>query len=92
MKKKNLSRYALSQIPNTEEGQLLVALIRKYLNKDRYNIRVRGQGLVKGEDWRLHTRGAPLDKSTHLRVYIDDKLYKHKSSTSCGISAWRDAI
>jgi hypothetical protein len=66
--------------------------MRKYLNKDRYNIRVRGQGLVKGEDWRLHTRGAPLDKSTHLRVYIDDKLYRHKSSTSCGISAWRDAI
>ncbi len=92
MKKKNLSRYALSQIPNTEEGQLLVALIRKYLNKDRYNIRVRGSGLVEGESWRNHSHGAPLDKSTHLRVYIDDKLYKLNSSTSCGISAWRDAI
>ena len=91
-RQKNHSRYIMSQIPNTEEGKLLVLLLKKYLNSDRYTMRVRGQGLVDGEDWRRYTRGAPLDKSTHLRVYIDDKLYKTKSSTSCGISSWRDAV
>lgn len=89
---KNFSRYVLHQIPNTEEGKLLVLLLKKYLNSDRYKVRVRGQGLVEGEDWRKYTRGAPLDKSTHLRVYVDDKLYSTKSSTSCGISSWRDAV
>ena len=32
----------------------------------------------------------PLSDSEFID--IDDKLYRHKSSTSCGISAWRDAI
>ncbi len=92
MKEKNLSRYIMSQIPNNEEGKFLVYLMQKYLNRDRYSMRVRGQGLIEGADWRKYTKGAPLDKSTHLRVYINDKLYKHKSPTSCGISSWRDAV
>jgi len=36
-------------------------------------MRVRGQGLVDGANWRRHQYGAPLDKSTHMRVYIEEK-------------------
>ena len=48
--------------------------LKKYLNKDRYELRKRGQGLVDGEDWRRYTHGQPISKSTHLRIYIEDKL------------------
>ena len=48
--------------------------LKKYLNKDRYELRKRGQGLVDGVDWRRYTYGQPISKSTHLRIYIEDKL------------------
>lgn len=65
--------YIFSQIPNDAEGREFVDTMRKHLNRDRYKMRVRGQGLVDGANWRRHQYGAPLDKSTHLRVYIESK-------------------
>ena len=66
------ARYQFAEIPNNEEGKELVALMRKYLNP-RYKLIVRGQHLIKGEDWRRYTFGAPISKSQCLRVYIDAK-------------------
>jgi len=67
--------YVFSEIPNTEEGQELVRLMRKYLNKDAYNIRVKGQYLVDSEKpnrgWRRWQTGQPIRLSKNLRVYID---------------------
>jgi len=37
--------YTFSEIPNDQEGRELVRLMRKYLNKDSYKIRVKGQYL-----------------------------------------------
>ena len=68
------SRYQFCEIPNNEDGQQLVKLMKKYLNKHRYKIRVKGQYLdkVKYPDsyW---SKGAPIDACTHIRVYIDEK-------------------
>jgi|TARA_Y100000996_G_scaffold124689_1_gene94013 hypothetical protein len=68
------SRYQFCEIPNDEEGQQLVKLMKKYLNKHRYKIRVKGQYLdkVKYPDtyW---SKGAPIDACTHIRVYIDER-------------------
>ena len=68
------SRYEFCEIPNDDEGKELVRLMRKYLNKHRYKIRVKGQYLdkVKYPDtyW---DKGAPIDACTHIRVYIDEK-------------------
>ena len=65
--------YVFSKLPNTDEGKEFVDNMRQHLNRDRYKMRVRGQGLVDGADWRQHRYGQPLDKSTHLRVYIEEK-------------------
>tara|TARA_R100001129_G_C5292935_1_gene240198 strand:- start:197 stop:784 length:588 start_codon:yes stop_codon:yes gene_type:complete len=69
--------YTLSDIPNDYEGQDLVKQLKKYLNKDRYAIRARGQYLddktKKEEGWQRYTYGQPLSKSKCIRVYIDEK-------------------
>ena len=71
-------RYVFSNIPNTEEGRQTVHKLKKWLNKDTYNMRVRGQYLDKtklseGESWRTYDDGQPLSKSKCIRLYIDKK-------------------
>ena len=71
-------RYTFSNIPNDDNGQSLVKAMRFYLNKDTYNMRVRGQYLDKtklerGESWRTYDDGQPLSKSKCIRLYIDKK-------------------
>jgi len=66
-----------SEIPNTDEGWEFVSLLKKYLNKDSYKIRVRGQYLDTvtklSEGWRRYSYGQPIEKSRCLRVYVDTK-------------------
>ena len=74
-------RYHFSEIPNDYEGRDLVKQLKRYLNKDRYSIRVRGQyldksKLGKNETWRNYDDGQPLNKSKCIRVYIDQKRGK----------------
>ena len=71
-------RYVFSNIPNDDNGQSLVKAMRFYLNKDTYNMRVRGQYLDKtklerGESWKTYDDGQPLSKSKCIRLYIDKK-------------------
>lgn len=66
-------RYVFSEIPANEEGELLLSLMKKYLNKKNYKLRARGQYLKEGNDWRKYTRGQPISKSKCIRVYIDRK-------------------
>ena len=78
IQKKASPYYTFYEIPNDCEGQEFMDNLKKYLNKDRYKLRARGQyldksKLSKGESWRDYERGQPIDKSTHIRVYIDEK-------------------
>jgi len=66
-------KYLLSEIPNDEKGKDFIIQLKKYLNKDGWDVRVRGQHLKKGLNWRLYQRGQPIDCSTHLRLYVDRK-------------------
>ena len=71
-------RYVFSNIPNDANGKSLVKTMRFYLNKDTYNMRVRGQYLDKsklerGESWKTYDDGQPLSKSKCIRLYIDKK-------------------
>jgi hypothetical protein len=66
--------YMFSEIPNDTDGQEFVDTMKKYLNKDSYKMRVRGQH-IKPE---LRGTGATyfgqnLNESTHMRIYIDKK-------------------
>ena len=68
-------RYVFSEIPNNTIGKRLVELMRYYLNKKSYKLRVRGQYLndetKKNEGWKKYSYGQPIEKSKCLRVYLD---------------------
>ena len=70
-------RYVFSEIPNTEENMKMVKLMKKHINKERYNLRWRGQYLddktKETEGWKPYSDGQPMSKSKCIRVYIDSK-------------------
>jgi len=66
--------YTFSEVPQDEEGKEFIKNCKKYLNKESYAIRVKGQHLKKelyGQGRAYH--GANMEDSTHMRVYIDKK-------------------
>ena len=67
-------RYQFCEAPNDDDGRDFVRLVRKYANKKRYKVTVRGQHLREGENWREYIAGQPINKSTHLRIYFDDQF------------------
>lgn len=74
--KTNKSRYIFSEIPNDEDGREFVRLARKYLNSDRYQIRLRGQFVIDNlKSCGVTKHGQRIDQSKCLRVYIDDKTH-----------------
>ena len=67
-------RYVFSEIPRDIYGEAFVDALKKYLNKSRYSMRVRGQHIredLKGRGLTEH--GQSIEQSTHLRVYIEEK-------------------
>jgi len=68
--------YFLSEIPNNKEGKLFVKQLRNFLNKDRFELRIKGQYLKPGLNWRKHQAGQSVKNSTHMRIYIVNKLLK----------------
>src|SRR5210317_94856 len=66
--------YVFSEIPNDTDGQEFVDTMKKYLNKESYKIRVRGQHIkeeLKGTGATYWGQG--LNESSHMRIYIDVK-------------------
>ena len=75
-----MNRYAFKDIPNNDEGRELIRLMKKYLNRETYSVRVRGQYLKEelkvGDYWNYHTHGQKTQDSKCLRVYLDSKIEK----------------
>tara|TARA_R100001530_G_scaffold36985_2_gene28694 strand:- start:1283 stop:1627 length:345 start_codon:yes stop_codon:yes gene_type:complete len=67
---KYVPQYLLKEIPNDEEGRTFIKQLKKYLNKDGWEVKVRGQHLKKGLNWKKYQYGQPIDCSTHLRLYV----------------------
>ncbi len=67
--------YVFSDIPNDCDGQRFTDDLKKYLNKESYKMRIRGQYLKdeikETEGWKKYERGQPISHSKCLRVYID---------------------
>ena len=66
--------YVFSEIPNDTDGQEFVDTMKKYLIKDSYKMRVRGQHIkeeLKGTGATYWGQG--LNESSHMRIYIDVK-------------------
>jgi len=63
-----------SEVPQDAEGNAFIKNCRKYLNRDSYKIRVKGQHLkpeLYGKGRAYH--GANMEDSTHMRIYIEAK-------------------
>jgi len=67
-------KYDFCEIPNDSDGQEFLDNVKKYLNTNKYKMRVRGQHIkeeYKGTGATAY--GQSIDQSTHLRVYIEEK-------------------
>ena len=67
-------KYDFCEIPNDCDGQRFIDDIKKYLNTNKYKMRVRGQHIkdeYKGTGATAY--GQNIEQSTHLRVYIEEK-------------------
>lgn len=67
-------RYVFSEIPNDTEGQEFVDTCKKYLNRESYTIRVKGQHIkdeLKGQGRTAY--GQNLSESSCMRIYVDTK-------------------
>ena len=66
--------YVFCEVPQDEEGKEFIKNCKRYLNRESYTIRVKGQHLKKDlygqgrASW-----GANMEDSSHMRVYIDKK-------------------
>ena len=66
--------YTFTEVPQDSEGNAFIKNCKKYLNRDSYKIRVKGQHLkpeLYGKGRAYH--GANMEDSTHMKVYIDTK-------------------
>jgi len=59
------------QIPNSKEGWDFIKSARKFINKDRYRVRVLGRGSRKEHGTQSFI---PLKHATNYSVYIDHKI------------------
>ena len=67
-------KYDFCEVPNDCEGQEFIDNVKKYLNTNKYKMRVRGQHIkdeYKGTGATAY--GQNIEQSTHLRVYIEEK-------------------
>ena len=67
-------KYDFCEVPNDCDGQRFIDDIKKYLNTNKYKMRVRGQHIkdeYKGTGATAY--GQSIEQSTHLRVYIEEK-------------------
>ena len=67
-------KYDFCEVPNDCEGQEFIDNVKKYLNTNKYKMRVRGQHIkeeYKGTG--VTAYGQNIEQSTHLRVYIEEK-------------------
>ena len=67
-------RYVFSEIRNDTEGQEFVDTCKKYLNRESYTLRVKGQHIkdeLKGQGRTAY--GQNLNESSCMRIYVDTK-------------------
>ena len=58
-------------IPNSKEGWEFIKQVRKFINKDRYKVRILGRGSRKEYGTQSFI---PLKHATNYSVYIDHKI------------------
>jgi hypothetical protein len=60
-------------VPNSHEGDVFLTLMRRYLNRDKYTMRVWGRGSRKGVTSSLPRVYCPLEHAEYFSVYVNPK-------------------
>ena len=78
-------------VPNSKEGWEFIKQVRKFINKDRYKIRVLGRGSRKEYGTQSFV---PLKHSERYSIYIDHKIMdrNHPDFLSRKFSKIRDQV
>jgi len=61
----------LTNVPNSKEGWAFINLMKKYLHRGRYDIRLKGRGSRKEHG---NQSFIPLPHAEHYSIYIDNKI------------------
>jgi|TARA_R110002051_G_scaffold318378_1_gene400672 hypothetical protein len=69
--KNNVPIHLLSNVPNDEFGKGVIKNLRKFLNTDRYKVRVRGRGSRKEHGDASYI---PLKNAEKFSIYVDHEL------------------
>ena len=72
--KNNVPIHLLSNVPNDEFGKGVIKNLRKFLNTDRYKVRVRGRGSRKEHGNQSYI---PLKNAEKFSVYVDQSIEDH---------------
>ena len=70
-KKNIVPIHLLSNVPNDEFGKGVIKNLRKFLNTDRYKVRVRGRGSRKEHGDQSYI---PLKNAEKFSIYVDHEL------------------
>ena len=69
--KNNVPIHLLSNVPNDEFGKSVIKNLRKFLNTDRYKVRVRGRGSRKEHGDQSYI---PLKNAEKFSIYVDQEI------------------
>ena len=76
VKTNNVPIHLLSNVPNNGFGKKIIENIRQFLNKNRYQIRVRGRGTRKEYGNQSYI---PLKYAEKFSIYVDDNINEYSS-------------
>tara|TARA_Y100000310_G_C20145485_1_gene562237 strand:+ start:55 stop:543 length:489 start_codon:yes stop_codon:yes gene_type:complete len=78
--------HLLSNVPNDEGGKNVIKNIRKYLNTDRYKIRVRGRGSRKEHGDASYI---PLKYAERFSIYVDQEIMDYNNPHYLSDEQWK---
>ena len=78
--------HLLSNVPNDEGGKNVIKNIRKYLNTDRYKIRVRGRGSRKEHGDASYI---PLKYAERFSIYVDQEINDYNNPSYYYGRVWK---
>ena len=83
--KNNVPIHLLSNVPNDEFGKGVIKNLRKFLNTDRYKVRVRGRGSRKEHGNQSYI---PLKNSEKFSIYVDQSIMDYNNPHYLSEEQW----
>ena len=84
--KNNVPIHLLSNVPNDEFGKGVIKNLRKFLNTDRYKVRVRGRGSRKEYGDQSYI---PLKNAEKFSVYVDQEILDYHNPHHYSSELWK---